>query len=542
MKQKGFTLVELLAVIVVLAIIALISVPILLNVIDKAKKGAVKDSVYGVEEAANLYYAQNYTTGVSGLYNIKEDNIKYKGSVDKGLVYYGDNGLTTILIYDGKYCGYKYQNSEPEVGNVVNNKCIIKDKAIEESELTKVDSDGSYVAGGMNGTEPVISGNLIPITIENDGTVKKADTSSKWYNYYEKKWANAVILKDESISYNNNEIIPESNIESYFVWIPRYRYKLWNTGAAIKNKHEIEIIFENKDTQPTLGTNNGEWLTHPAFTTFNSNGIWVGKFETGYDTATTTAAAQVSSSDSTKIIVKPNVFSWRNNTVYNMFLSSYNYNRELDSHMMKNTEWGAVAYLSHSKFGLGYEVNINNNSSYKTGYSALPSTNQQTYPGTYGDGATYNSSYNTQIGYLASTTGNITGIYDMSGGSYEYMASYRSGTIGSSGFTTTTIANYDTKYFDVYNASSSVNSYQYRILGDATGEMGPFKQYLDGDNNSRWHNSWYADASDFVESSYPWFHRGGNYDNGVLAGQFYFDKNTGGVYTHIGSRLVLTVN
>ena len=392
----------------------------------------------------------------------------------------------------------------------------------------------------MNGTEPVISGKLIPITLSNDGTVTYADTSSNWYNYCKKEWANAVILVDSpSKEYKVGDTIIEDDIESYFVWIPRYRYRLWNTGTAIKNAHEIEIEFETKETTPSTGDENGEWLTHPAFTTLDVNGIWVGKFETGYKGATTTATAQVTSPDNSKIIVKPNVYSWRNNTVYNFFVASYNYNRDLDSHMMKNTEWGAVAYLSHSKYGIDQEININNNSSYKTGYSALPSTNQQTYPGTYGDGSSYNNAYNTEIGYLASTTGNITGVYDMSGGAHEYMASYRSGTLGSSGFTTTTIANYDSKYFDVYNASSAQTTYNYRILGDATGEMGPFKSYLDGDNNSRYHNSWYADDSNFVGSSYPWFPRGGSYVSGVLAGQFYFGRGTGAVYTFIGSRLVL---
>jgi len=392
----------------------------------------------------------------------------------------------------------------------------------------------------MNGTEPVISGKLIPVTLKDNGEVTYADTKDNWYNYCNKKWANAVILIDNpSKTYKVGDTILEDDIESYFVWIPRYRYKLWNTGTAIKNAHQIEIEFESKKTTPSTGDENGEWLTHPAFTTLDVNGIWVGKFETGYKGATTTATAQVSSSDNSKIIVKPNVFSWRNNTVYNFFVASYNYNRDLDSHMMKNIEWGAVAYLSHSKYGIGYEININNNSSYKTGYSALPSTNQQTYQGTYGDGSTYNNAYNTEIGYLASTTGNITGVYDMSGGAHEYMASYRSGTMGSSGFTTTTIGNYDSKYFDVYNASSAQTIYNYRILGDATGEMGPFKSYLDGDNNSRYHNSWYADYSYFVESSNPWFHRGGNYDNGVLAGQFTFNRYTGVAYTNLGSRLVL---
>ena len=205
--------------------------------------------------------------------------------------------------------------------------------------------------------------------------------------------------------------------------------------------------------------------------------------------------------------------------------------------MMKNTEWGAVAYLSHSKYGIGYKININNNSSYKTGYSALPSTNQQTYPGTSGDGSSYNQAYNTEIGYLASTTGNITGVYDMSGGAWEYVAGYISGKPGSSGLTPT---NYDSKYFDVYNASSTTTSYQYRILGDATGEVGPFNSYLDGDNSSRYHSSWYASFVHFVDSSSPWFVHGGYYLYGGLAGQFSFGRNSGGSINSYGFRIVIT--
>ena len=38
-NRKGFTLIELLAVIVILAVIALIATPIILNMIENAKKG-----------------------------------------------------------------------------------------------------------------------------------------------------------------------------------------------------------------------------------------------------------------------------------------------------------------------------------------------------------------------------------------------------------------------------------------------------------------------------------------------------------------------
>ena len=70
--------------------------------------------------------------------------------------------------------------------------------------------------------------------------------------------------------------------------------------------------------------------------------------------------------------------------------------------------------------------------------------------------------------------------------------------------------------------------------------MGPFYYYQDGDNNNRVHNSWYADNSYFVNSSYPWFDRGGVYSDGVLADQFYFDRGTGGAGSNIGLRLVFT--
>ena len=51
-NTKGFTLIELLAVIVILAIIALIATPIVLNLIDKARKGAAESSAYAYINAA----------------------------------------------------------------------------------------------------------------------------------------------------------------------------------------------------------------------------------------------------------------------------------------------------------------------------------------------------------------------------------------------------------------------------------------------------------------------------------------------------------
>ncbi len=345
----------------------------------------------------------------------------------------------------------------------------------EREETGVITPDNLYEDSVINGARPELSKELIPITLDNTGVVTYANTNEKWYDYANKEWANAVILVDSpSKNYNVGDVISESDIESYFVWIPRYRYKLFHANQADGTTtklpesiaQEIEIEFESKDTQSSNGSKDGEWLTHPAFTNFDANGIWVGKFETGYKGSTSTTTAEVSSSDPTKIQVKPNVHSWRSNSVSNFFKAMYNYNRGLDSHMMKNTEWGAVAYLSHSRYGINTEVRINNNSNFLTGYAANTKD--------AGSSATANQPYNTETGYLASTTGNITGVYDMSGGVWEYVAGYRDGTIGNSGLTLTEIRETYSKYIDVYASNSAVTAYSRRILGDATGEMGSF--------------------------------------------------------------------
>ena len=459
---------------------------------------------------------------------------------------------------------FKLESSETKTGRLVVTLKKAYDKALEttaeiECELVATpeerDSLGDeyvlvYEDPILNGADPVIKENLVPVTIADNGEVTYANTQKKWYSYENKEWANAVILvENPSKEYVKGDVIQESDIESYFVWIPRYRYQIFDEGnytTYIESKptesiaKEIQIEFETNAVEASTGSTKGEWLTHPAFTNFDVNGLWIGKYETGYKGATTKEAAQVNAIDSSKIIIKPNVYSWRNSTVSNMFKTSYNYERNLDSHMIKNTEWGAVAYLSHSKYGINTEIRINNNSNYLTGYSAVDGTDQSSYPGTYGADSSKTLPYNTETGYKASTTGNITGIYDMSGGARDCVAGYITSSSDASGFTSAELNIYS-KYLDLYPDNTIITSWHHGILGDATGEMGPFYYYADKDNNKRYHNNWYNDNSCFLDSTNPWFYRGGLYVDGVLASQFYFNDYTGNTNTGIGSRLVLTV-
>ena len=168
-----------------------------------------------------------------------------------------------------------------------------------------------------------------------------------------------------------------------------------------------------------------------------------------------------------------------------------------DSHMMKNIEWGAVAYLKQSIYGLGItDIGINSNNSYYTGGGS-------------------GTSYKTNTGQ--STTGNITGVYDMSGGAYEYVMGNYGKTKGSSGLT---VSEVPAEHIDIYSGTSVSASH----LGDATGETA----------------GWYSDSVGFVNSSYPWFIRGGNYVDGDDAGVFDFYDFDGGAYSSGGFRAVLS--
>ncbi len=445
------------------------------------------------------------------------------------------------------------------------------------------DFSGVYKEKLLNGADPVLSGDLVPVNINlENGTVTKADTAKQWYKYEDKQWANAVILKEGVETPADNTEIEEENIESYFVWIPKYRYKIFDLGntytglATVQadKTQQIEIEFgltntqdgiENECVAPVSGSN-GEckkdyWMTHPAFTAFNTNGIWVGKFETGYKDASSAANAQkndvTTSGENSKVIIKPNVYSWRSITIKNMFDASYYYQRNLDSHMMKNTEWGAVAYLQHSKYGSELSLRNNNNSGYMTGYAATTepttgyNTNNNDYetPSGLGKDGTKTVNYKNLASNVASTTNNYTGVYDMSGGAWELTMGVMKGStnnsfvFGSSGFSTNTFpfksGEENSKYYDIYDYNTSGTTYNRRILGDATGEMGPFGQ-KNYSGNIRYISSWYADEAWFTYNGNSWFSRGGAFNYGIESGVFAFSQNTGGADVRSGFRIVLS--
>ena len=444
---------------------------------------------------------------------------------------------------------------------------------------------------------PDIVDGLIPVVYdESSSTWVKADSTNNnnsWYDYDNKLWANAVLVSETN---RNNYLTAETGAEismddilAFYVWIPRYKYKVWNiskqAGAestyAYNAKTEgIDIVFESgkestgtisctynynvnsanggvdlsTTTAETCTGSNGDYYTHPAFTFGSDNvkGFWISKFEiSSSDPSATNGGGNV-----TNLTVRslPNVNSWRsitvsniNTVIQNMQTSSNIYGLSTsrintDSHMLTNFEWGAVAYLTNSKYGRCTdgsctEVTKNNCENYVTGIggdtvSAGSSSTTCT---------TAANQYNGTYGKLASTTGNITGVYDMSGGLWEYVMGnmssvttgytfYPSNSSFASSWYTTDTAKYVTTY--AYDSSNSTNQTAYNRgrLGDATAET-----LLSASNSG----GWYGDYAYFPYSSRAWFGRGGVYVNGSAAGVFSFINYFGGDYTSYSSRAAL---
>ena len=429
---------------------------------------------------------------------------------------------------------------------------------------TQITENGKYIVEivatdkkGKNASaspEIQVSGKIKIANIEANWTVADSTNSNDdWYAYKDNSGTKAQVnvpkLADgmTAIKYSTDSDLTAGSKwanamtkdGSMWVWIPRYAYKITYKSSNKSEGGTIEIAFLKDTTnefldntiQGEIKTNisdvtyttneNGtksqdQWLVEPAFTlgAESIKGFWFAKFE-----ASNTNDLATNNPDLT-LQIKPNVTSWRSMTSLNMFTACqnltsdskystyFNSKDKIDTHMTKNVERGAVAYLAHSKYGLnGDEIGINTNSRYKTGI-----------------GNNGGSAYNTDVGKNSSTTKNVYGIYDMSGGAYEYVAACYTG------YTNELTANTDTayinKYIDVYE------SYNSPRFGDAV---------LETSSRSSGSTSWFSDSSGFVFSSNPVFRRGGGFNSGSNAGLFYFRNNLGSSDGNLGFRPVCVV-
>jgi hypothetical protein len=255
----------------------------------------------------------------------------------------------------------------------------------------------------------------------------------------------------------------------------------------------------------------------------------------------TAACPIVGDNVTTKTIkISPSTISWRCISIGNIFSNTRNMETNsvygwgtsgdgIDTHLMKNVEWGTIAYLSISTYGKNTEIWVNNANNYTTGcagdsVSDVASTTGCEYV------------YSTTNGLQSSTTGNIYGIYDMSGGSLEYIAAYVDNANANLN-NGSSIISADAKYKDVYSKGATddqLSNYALAInkKGDAVYETS---------NNVSGDYSWFNDVSYMPITDKPWLTRSGAFNTGTRSGTFFRAFDPGVPFSNYGFRPVLVV-
>jgi len=462
-----------------------------------------------------------------------------------------------------------------------------------------VDKDGDGVAN--NEIEKYTS--LNSKTINSEWNKYDGDKQWSYYNKASALYEVHVVVEDslgnrsEESEDIQQEIYPKldhktshfGNVKmedgSYFVWIPRYAYRITKAPSTVEsntNAGTVEVKFINgtgniaydgtictiatskQENMPNNIDSTSQYVVHPAFCEdvnmggFEENlkGIWVAKYESGREDSkdgvtwkptteayggenklTTNALIATGGTEEEvkiRVVSKPNVMSWRYITIGNCFTNGYYYNQALSSHLIKNSEWGAVAYLTHSTYGRNGNEISRNDSYYAGSSKGSPTEGGSVETGTY--------KYDTVEGMLASTSGNIYGIYDLSGGAYEYVAAWdtksTSDYITRCGSSFASKGGSSTKYATAYynGVTSSEIGYRYPrnnqcILGDATYEVNVNM------GKSNW--AWFYDYSYCANANAPFFLRGGRYDYIYNTGVFCSNDTYGYSYGDASFRIVL---
>ena len=495
------------------------------NWIGKVALMTASDYGYATENCEDkLLYNSDTTKGIIGcnstnwLYNIKANewllNQYANSSTANTSVYY--------ILNNGQIHG---------IASSINNSFSTRPVLYLKPEVQITEGDGtssnpyklSFTKNEdtSNANAPVLASNMIPVYYDATAKAwKKADVKNKtmenrWYNYENHMWANAVTVKEANRqTYLNASVgtpISMDDINTMWVWIPRFNAVTpsnYNGGTqASPNAIDVTFVKPNETSIDAF-----------TFGTKQLSGFWYGKFEVG---GTLVSACTNETCNVSNIAVKPNVTSLRRQTVSSFFYASRSMEQpnnsfgfvssEVDTHMSKNNEWGAVAYLTQSIYGrcsgsnACVEVGINNNSAYTTGIGAAPGTSST---------SSVTNTYDTVLGMSASTTGNIYGIYDMSGGALEYVMGIYNKTINSSSFSSLP----NEKYYNNYTTTT----YQGHALTET----------------SRWYNDNLSNFSS--SSSYYWLDRGGYYNNTTSAGLFSVFIYSGGSDSSVSTRMVVT--
>lgn len=377
--------------------------------------------------------------------------------------------------YDGNKVSFYVNGTDMGDANIK----LTSGKSLKIGANNKFDKISKITIGDVLIYNRVLTDNEIKSNYSLSFNIIKDGLTSGYSNFM------PMSLSEYYNSLENGGIVNLNDVKAFYVWIPRFKYMVWNVmgekGIDTYNAYGkgINIVFENGTTNSGVircsdnkcfsdinktalisSNDNGKYYTHPAFSKNSSEltGFWVGKYEVS-TTSTECNNDNINgcNSDKLDIYAKLNYNVWRNNSLVNYYKAVSKMGDGY--HIIKNTEWGAISYLTYSKYGMCTDNKCNNvmaNDKYISG-----SSNSDT------------------------TTGNMYGVFDLAGGASEYMMS--------------SLGNVDILVNDLPISNDDYNLYKddVFILGDATREI------------SLENGIWYNDTFDINNNEY-WIIRGGN--------------------------------
>ena len=564
------------------------------------------------------------TTKEDNKWKIEISNIQYNGYVDKWQVKYKldessywetSNDLSFYVKEDGKYNIKVVHGEEIDLGS----------KDVFAFEYNNGVNSPELLTGmaPIKFTEPTdtTEGTVETTTYTDDEWYDY--TAKNWANSQTKDgsmwvWIPRYAYKITYYTDENKKTVSTTKTQYGSIDV---KFLIGTTDNYYDENGEIQTAKRQKTVDETIDTTTG-YTVHPAFTNESSinyanggwnkelAGIWVAKFEAGYASGNNSAkvvgsavnytqtTAYVSSVENdgkgdttltarnwldgeyeTSTAIKYPTFQGLTYSMnYINHNDAYNISKNLtgknniyglsssnaDSHLIKNSEWGAVAYLSQSQYGLnGTNIYINNanlNNSTQSVYAVTGCCGKtedadpiETTIGAINNRAADVYVWTQKEGQKASSTGTIYGIYDLSGGTWERTAALVANgngnltTYGSSLINVVTKTDGEnttyesTAYVTVYPSDDSgVTDYNTasqknyeanaKIYGDAIRETS-----TEGTGGT----SWYSDYSNFTGYSFPFFHRGGYLWVRASAGLFCFSRSEGLSIYYNGFRAVL---
>ena len=586
-KQKGITLIALVITIIVLLILAGVSIAMLTGengILTKAKEAKRKTEEAAADEQADLDRIEDYITEKTNGNYVKE-----KGVNSPQLT----SGMQKVMfnLPEGENQGTVIK--EGEAGFDSNNWYDYKDKKWANA-ITKDGSMWVWIPRyaykiEYNNPSNKSEGGTIHIrfligTTDNyydeNGNIQKAeraisaeetiDTTSDFY-------VHPAFTNESSINYANGGWDKELT----GIWVAKFEagYASGNNEAEVKastvkyTEATASVKSTEAGTSNNIETTARNWLDGE-YGVEQSDGTFT--FKNGVAPAIKYPTFQGATYSMNYINVN-DAFNISKALTEEGNIYGFN-NSSSDSHLMKNSEWGAVAYLGHSEYGLNKQemyinnVSLNSGNRERTeeeGKSGVDSvyavtgvttgtvneeetvTTIENIKSINGNNANSDGVYlwNQIEGQKASSTGNMYGIYDLSGGNFERIASYiangddnlkRYG--DSLTYEGDTLKTTSTKYTVVYPHkevtsgnmdTESKNNYEAntKIFGDAIRETST--------SGAKSSGSWNEDYSYYVALSSSFMMRGGNYWFVYRSGLFAFHRAGGNSAYYDGFRPVI---